>query len=77
MVAIDFGTTYSGYALQFRHEYDPKDPTKIRAPQTWNGGKQVWCFMHRLHMCLFYCFRFDLNSNFVQMASLLTITMRA
>lgn len=40
VVAIDFGTTYSGYAIQFRHEFDPKDPTKIRAPQAWNGGKQ-------------------------------------
>ncbi|XP_060601651.1 heat shock 70 kDa protein 12A-like isoform X2 [Ruditapes philippinarum] len=40
VVAIDFGTTYSGFAIQFRHEFDPKDPTKIRAPQAWNGGKQ-------------------------------------
>ncbi|XP_053401232.1 heat shock 70 kDa protein 12B-like isoform X1 [Mercenaria mercenaria] len=40
VVAIDFGTTYSGFAIQFRHEFDPKDPTKIRAPQSWNGGKQ-------------------------------------
>ncbi|XP_052816703.1 heat shock 70 kDa protein 12A-like [Mya arenaria] len=40
VAALDFGTAYSGYAIQFRHEYDPKDPTKIRAPQPWNGGKQ-------------------------------------
>ena len=41
VAAIDFGTTYSGYAIQFQHEYDPKDPTKIRSPQVWNGGKEV------------------------------------
>ncbi|KAL3858584.1 hypothetical protein ACJMK2_008856 [Sinanodonta woodiana] len=38
VVAIDFGTAYSGYAFQFKHEFD-KDPTKISAPQAWNGGK--------------------------------------
>ncbi|KAK3604536.1 hypothetical protein CHS0354_000358 [Potamilus streckersoni] len=38
VVAIDFGTAYSGYAFQFKHDFD-KDPTKISAPQAWNGGK--------------------------------------
>ncbi|XP_060601655.1 heat shock 70 kDa protein 12B-like [Ruditapes philippinarum] len=39
MVAIDFGTTYSGYAFQFTGEYDPEDPTKkILSPQSWNDG---------------------------------------
>lgn len=42
VVAIDFGTTYSGYAFQFRHEYSAKDPTVISAPQSWSDGtKQV------------------------------------
>lgn len=40
VVAIDFGTTYSGYAFQFKHNYSREDPTnKISAPQTWNEGK--------------------------------------
>ena len=42
VVAIDFGTAYSGYAFQFRHEYSAKDPTVISAPQSWSDGtKQV------------------------------------
>ena len=42
VVAIDFGTTYSGFAFQFRHQYDPKDPTVMMAPQSWSDGtKQV------------------------------------
>ncbi|KAK3610274.1 hypothetical protein CHS0354_029734 [Potamilus streckersoni] len=39
VVAIDFGTTYSGYAFQFKHDF-ANDPTKISAPQAWNGGKK-------------------------------------
>lgn len=42
VVAVDFGTTYSGFAFQFRHEYCAKDPTVISAPQSWSDGtKQV------------------------------------
>lgn len=42
VVAVDFGTTYSGFAFQFRHEYSAKDPTVITAPQSWSDGtKQV------------------------------------
>lgn len=40
VVAIDFGTTYSGYAFQFKTDYSKDDPThKIYSPQTWNDGK--------------------------------------
>ena len=28
VAAIDFGTTFSGYAFSFKHEYD-KDPTQV------------------------------------------------
>ncbi|XP_045193636.2 heat shock 70 kDa protein 12A-like [Mercenaria mercenaria] len=39
IAAIDFGTTYSGYAFQLTSEYDPTDPTKkIFSPQAWNDG---------------------------------------
>ncbi|KAL3879863.1 hypothetical protein ACJMK2_032141 [Sinanodonta woodiana] len=39
VAAIDFGTTYSGWAFSFKHEYDT-DPTKIGARQ-WYGGQLV------------------------------------
>ncbi|KAL3879593.1 hypothetical protein ACJMK2_031882 [Sinanodonta woodiana] len=39
VAAIDFGTTYSGWAFSFKHEYDT-DPTKICARQ-WFGGQLV------------------------------------
>ena len=29
VAAIDFGTTFSGYAFSFKHDYD-KDPTQVR-----------------------------------------------
>ncbi|WAR12948.1 HS12B-like protein [Mya arenaria] len=39
VVGLDFGTTYSGYAFQFRHQYNPSEPTVICAPQAWSDGK--------------------------------------
>ncbi|KAL3879877.1 hypothetical protein ACJMK2_032154 [Sinanodonta woodiana] len=39
VAAIDFGTTYSGWAFSFKHEYDT-DSTKIAARQ-WHGGQMV------------------------------------
>ncbi|KAK3586349.1 hypothetical protein CHS0354_027316 [Potamilus streckersoni] len=38
VAAIDFGTTYSGYAFSFQHEYT-EDPCKISA-NTWNAGSR-------------------------------------
>ncbi|KAL3871601.1 hypothetical protein ACJMK2_039592 [Sinanodonta woodiana] len=37
IVAIDFGTSYSGYAFQFYYQYE-KDPTKIDSPQAFNSS---------------------------------------
>lgn len=37
VAAIDFGTTFSGYAFSFLHEYN-KDPLKISAA-TWIAGE--------------------------------------
>ena len=39
VAAIDFGTTYSGYAFSSRGEFK-KDPLKIVANQAWNAGSQ-------------------------------------
>ncbi|KAK3602827.1 hypothetical protein CHS0354_026379 [Potamilus streckersoni] len=49
VAAIDFGTTYSGYAFSFKHEYE-KDPTKVSTNQAWNSGnllsfKQPTCVL--------------------------------
>jgi len=41
VAALDFGTTYSGYAFSLKHNYQ-KDPLKIHANQAWNaGGRQL------------------------------------
>ena len=41
VVAIDFGTTFSGYAFQHTSDYNKDDPTKsIYCPQAWNCGKK-------------------------------------
>lgn len=41
LVAIDFGTTYSGVAVQFWKDYRDDDPTnRILAHQIWNDGSK-------------------------------------
>ncbi|XP_060578454.1 heat shock 70 kDa protein 12A-like [Ruditapes philippinarum] len=40
VAAIDFGTTYSGLAFSFKHEFE-RDPTKISA-KNWTGGHLVF-----------------------------------
>lgn len=40
VAAIDFGTTYSGYAYSFTDEYK-KDPTKIHMNIKWHTGDYV------------------------------------
>ncbi|CAG2188783.1 unnamed protein product [Mytilus edulis] len=41
VAAIDFGTTYSGYAFSMKDTYKT-DPLKIHANQAWNaGGRQL------------------------------------
>ncbi|XP_060570239.1 heat shock 70 kDa protein 12A-like [Ruditapes philippinarum] len=39
VAAIDFGTTYSGYAFSFRHEFE-QDPLKVCA-SSWTTGSRV------------------------------------
>jgi hypothetical protein len=38
VAALDFGTTYSGYAFSSRSAYT-EDPMKIDANQPWNAGR--------------------------------------
>jgi hypothetical protein len=37
VAALDFGTTYSGYAFSSRSDHR-EDPMKIQANQSWNAG---------------------------------------
>ena len=37
VAAIDFGTTYSGYAFSFRHDYE-RDPLKISTNTAWSSS---------------------------------------
>jgi hypothetical protein len=39
VAAMDFGTTYSGYAYSLIHEYET-DPTKVFAHTKWVAGSQ-------------------------------------
>ncbi|KAL3871602.1 hypothetical protein ACJMK2_039593 [Sinanodonta woodiana] len=39
IVAIDFGTSYSGYAFQFYDQFK-KETTQIDSPQAWNSGRK-------------------------------------
>ncbi|XP_045204481.2 heat shock 70 kDa protein 12A-like [Mercenaria mercenaria] len=45
VAAIDFGTTYSGYAFSFRHDFE-RDPLKISTNTAWSSsqgkGMQSW-----------------------------------
>jgi hypothetical protein len=37
VAAIHFGTTFSGYAYSFNHDYET-DPTKVSANRSWVAG---------------------------------------
>lgn len=39
IAAIDFGTTFSGYAFSFKHDYK-MDPLKISTNQNWVAGSR-------------------------------------
>jgi hypothetical protein len=37
VAALDFGTTFSGYAFSMRHEFE-LEPLNIHCSHIWNGG---------------------------------------
>ena len=39
VAAIDFGTTFSGWAYSFKHEFE-SDPSNIHA-KNWNNGSNI------------------------------------
>ena len=57
MAAIDFGTTFSGYAFSFLHDYK-RDPLKISA-NSWNAG-----IGHLVTFKTSTCVLFDAAGNF-------------
>ena len=59
VVAIDIGTTYSGYAFSSRDDFK-KDPLKIVANQAWNGGS-----LRHLSLKTPTCLLLDDNEEFV------------
>jgi hypothetical protein len=40
VAAIDFGTTFSGYAYSLRHDFE-RDPLHITVNQGWNSGSII------------------------------------
>ncbi|XP_063447416.1 heat shock 70 kDa protein 12A-like [Mytilus trossulus] len=59
VAAIDFGTTYSGYAFSMRHSFE-KQPMTIHANQAWNAGSQ-----QLLSLKTPTCLLLDSNKQFV------------
>lgn len=45
VAAIDFGTTFSGYAFSLRHEHE-KDPLCIKVNPKWESGGR-WLISHK------------------------------
>ena len=58
VAAIDFGTTYSGYAFSFKHDYQI-DPTKVSTNQNWVAGS-----MQLVSLKAPTCVLFDKNKKF-------------
>ena len=58
VAAIDFGTTYSGYAFSFKHDYQ-NDPTKVSTNQNWVAGS-----MQLVSLKAPTCVLFDEKKNF-------------
>ena len=57
VAAIDFGTTFSGYAFSFRHEFQ-KDPLKVVASQWLTGSRAA------ISLKTSSCILFDKNKKF-------------
>jgi len=68
VAAIDFGTTYSGYALSFK-----KTPTQIQTNQGWNAGSEK-LISHKAPTCVlvkpnkqFDSFGFEAENKYVDL----------
>ncbi|KAL3878540.1 hypothetical protein ACJMK2_030880 [Sinanodonta woodiana] len=73
VAAIDFGTTYSGYAFSFRNDYE-NDPCKISTP-VWNAGsrglvspKAPTCALFDTHK-RFHSFGYEAEDKYADLAA--------
>ncbi|XP_060594200.1 heat shock 70 kDa protein 12A-like isoform X2 [Ruditapes philippinarum] len=71
VAAIDFGTTYSGWAFSFRHEFE-REPTKVSA-KNWSGGQLVslkgpTCVLIKPDGQTFHSFGFEAESKYADLA---------
>ncbi|KAL4230425.1 Heat shock 70 kDa protein 12A [Mactra antiquata] len=71
VAAIDFGTTYSGWAFSFKHEFE-SDPTKCSA-KNWSGGQLVsmkgpTCVLINPDGQTLHSFGFDAESKYADLA---------
>jgi hypothetical protein len=71
VAAIDFGTTYSGWAFSFKHEFD-SDPIKVSAKQ-WTGGQLVsskgpTCVLIKPDGKTLHSFAFDAETKYAELA---------
>lgn len=69
VAALDFGTTYSGYAFSFKADYTD-DPSKITANTTWTTGSKS-LFSQKTPTCLllrpdqtFHSFGFEAEEHY-------------
>lgn len=70
VAAIDFGTTYSGYAFSTAHDYS-KDPTAVSS-HTWSGGqlmslKTSTCVLFKSDKT-FDCFGFKAEDQYMDLS---------
>jgi len=72
VAAIDFGTTYSGYAFSAKDDFE-KEPLKINA-NVWNAGARS-LMSHKAPTALllnpdktFHSFGYDAENNYSQLA---------
>ncbi|XP_045204106.2 heat shock 70 kDa protein 12A-like [Mercenaria mercenaria] len=71
VAAIDFGTTFSGWAFSFRHEFE-SDPIKVSAKQ-WTGGQLVsskgpTCVLIKPDGKTLHSFAYDAETKYAELA---------
>ncbi|XP_052793109.1 heat shock 70 kDa protein 12B-like [Mya arenaria] len=73
VAAIDFGTTYSGYAFSFKHDYQT-DPSKVSTNQNWVAGSMSLVSLKAPTVALFdenqkfHSFGYEAENNYSELA---------
>ncbi|KAH3736872.1 hypothetical protein DPMN_043447 [Dreissena polymorpha] len=71
VAAIDFGTTYSGWAFSFKHDFDT-NPSKV-SMKTWTGNQLVslkapTCLLIKPDGKTMYSFGFDAETKYSELS---------